>query len=59
VKLITKHSAGIILEQTILKLVGWDVGTEVEIQVNEGSIVLIRHQPALHDRRTTDRPANK
>jgi antitoxin component of MazEF toxin-antitoxin module len=61
VKPITKHgnSAGIILEQTILKLVGWDVGTEVEIQVNESSIVLKRHQPALRNRRSTDKPVDK
>ena len=34
VKAITKHgnSAGIILQQTILKIIGWEVGTEVEIQ---------------------------
>ena len=59
VKAITNHgnSAGIILEQTILKLVGWDVGTEIEIHVNEGSVVLTRHQPAVHNRRSTDRPA--
>jgi antitoxin component of MazEF toxin-antitoxin module len=61
VKPITKHgnSAGIILEQTILKLVGWDVGTEVEIHVHDDSIVLKRHQPPLHNRRSTDRPAVK
>ena len=45
VKPITKHgnSAGIILEQTILKMVGWDVGTEIVIQVTDDSIVLKRH----------------
>ena len=34
VKPITKHgnSAGIILDQTILKMVGWEVGTEVEVR---------------------------
>ena len=54
VKPITKHgnSAGIILEQTILKLLGWEVGTEVEIQVTDDSIVLTRH--LTHGRRTTD-----
>jgi antitoxin component of MazEF toxin-antitoxin module len=59
VKPITKHgnSAGIILEQTILKLVGWHVGTEVEIQVTDDSIVLKRH--VASGRRSTDRPAEK
>ena len=35
VKPITKHgnSAGIILEQAILKLLGWEVGTELETTV--------------------------
>ena len=55
----TKHgnSAGIILEQTILKLLGWDAGTEVEIQVTDDSIVLKRHLP--YGRRSTDKPAEK
>jgi antitoxin component of MazEF toxin-antitoxin module len=58
VKPITKHgnSAGIILEQTILKLVGWEVGTEVEIRVVDDSIVLRRHLPPQHNRRSTDLP---
>jgi len=59
VKPMTKHgnSAGIILEQTILKLLGWDAGTEVEIQVTDDSIVLKRHLP--YGRRSTDKPAEK
>ena len=59
VKPITKHgnSAGLIFEQTILKMVGWEVGTEVEIQVMNDSIVLKRH--LTHGRRSTDRPAEK
>jgi len=59
VKPISKHgnSAGLILEQTILKLVGWDVGTEVEIQVTNDSIVLKRH--LTDGRRSTDKPAEK
>jgi antitoxin component of MazEF toxin-antitoxin module len=42
VKAITKHgnSAGIILEQTIWKMVCWEVGTEIEIRVSGESIVL-------------------
>jgi antitoxin component of MazEF toxin-antitoxin module len=38
VKAVTKHgnSAGIILEQTILKMLGWEVGDEVEIRVAGG-----------------------
>jgi antitoxin component of MazEF toxin-antitoxin module len=59
VKPITKHgnSAGIILEQTILRMVSWEVGTELEIQVTDDSIVLKRH--LTHGRRSTDRPAEK
>ena len=59
VKPITKHgnSAGIILEQAILKLLGWDVGTEVVIQVTDDSIVLKRHLTS--GRRSTDRPPEK
>jgi antitoxin component of MazEF toxin-antitoxin module len=59
VKPITKHgnSAGIILEQTILKMVGWEVGTQVEVRVSDDSIVLKRH---LTDScRSTDRPSEK
>jgi antitoxin component of MazEF toxin-antitoxin module len=61
VKPITKHgnSAGIILEQTILKMVGWEVGTEVEIRVSDDSVVLARHVRALHNRRSTDRVPEK
>jgi hypothetical protein len=47
----------IILEQTILKLVGWDVGTEIETQVTDDSIVLKRHLAS--GRRSTDRPPEK
>jgi antitoxin component of MazEF toxin-antitoxin module len=57
VKPITKHgnSAGIILEQTILKMIGWEVGTEVEIRVSDGSVLLARHVSALHNRRSAAR----
>jgi antitoxin component of MazEF toxin-antitoxin module len=59
IKPITKHgnSAGIILDQAILKIVGWDVGTEVEIHVMDDSIVLKRH--LTDGRRSADRPAEK
>ena len=59
VKPITKHgnSAGIILEQAILKLVGWDLRTEIEIHVTGDSIVLKRH--LTHGRRSTDKPSEK
>jgi antitoxin component of MazEF toxin-antitoxin module len=48
VKPITKHgnSAGIIIDQALLKVLGWDVGTEVELQVRGHSIVLSRHSVA-------------
>jgi antitoxin component of MazEF toxin-antitoxin module len=61
VKPITKHgnSAGIIIEQTILKMVGWEVGTEVEIRVSEDSIVLTRHIRPTYNRRSTDRATEK
>ena len=61
VKAITKHgnSAGIILEQTLLKMVGWEIATEVEIRVSGDSIVLTRHVREPHNRRSTDRPAEK
>ena len=61
VKPITKHgnSAGIILEQTILKMVGWDVRTEIEIRVSGDSIVLTRHVKPPHNRRSTDRVSDK
>jgi len=52
VKTITKHgnSAGIILDQALLKVLGWDVGTEVELQVKGNSIVLTRHKVAAPSR---------
>ncbi len=47
-KPITKHgnSAGIILDQALLRLVGWEIGTAVEIHVSKNSIVLSRHKAA-------------
>jgi antitoxin component of MazEF toxin-antitoxin module len=61
VKPITKHgnSAGIILEQTILKMVGWDVRTEIEIRVSGDSIVLTRHVKPPHNLRSTDRVSER
>jgi antitoxin component of MazEF toxin-antitoxin module len=61
IKPITKHgnSAGIILEQTILKMVGWEVRTEIEIRVSGDSIVLTRHVKLPHNRRSTDRVPEK
>ena len=61
VKPITKHgnSAGIILEQTLLKMVGWEVATEVEIRVSGDSIVMTRHVRPAHNRRSTDRLPEK
>ena len=61
VKAIARHgnSAGIILQQTILKIVGWEVGTEIEIHVREDSIVLTRHVRSPHNRRSTDRVPEK
>jgi len=57
VKTIAKHgnSAGIILDQTLLKVLGWEIGTDVELQIKGHSIVLTRHKmaapilPATHE----------
>jgi len=59
IKPITKHgnSAGIILEQTVLKMVDWEVGTKVEVQVTNDSIVLKRHP--TQGRRSTDKSSRK
>jgi hypothetical protein len=38
-------------------MVGWEVGTEVEIQVTDDSIVLKRH--LTYGRRSTDTPTGK
>ena len=45
VKKVTKHgnSAGVIFDQPILRQVGWEVGTEVEIRVDKQRVILIRH----------------
>lgn len=46
VKKVTKHgnSAGVIFDQPILKHMGWDVGTEVEIQLSGSRLILTRHE---------------
>lgn len=48
VKKITKHgnSAGVILDQPILKQVGWEIGTELEIRIDGHQMILTRHQYA-------------
>ena len=48
VKRVTRHgnSSGIILDQPILKQVGWDTGTEVELRVEGETIILTRHRYA-------------
>jgi hypothetical protein len=46
-----------ILEETIQKLMELEVGTEIEIQVTDDSIVLKRHLTS--GRRSTGRPAEK
>lgn len=48
VKRVTRHgnSSGVILDQPILKQVGWDTGTEVELRVEGETIVLTRHRHA-------------
>ena len=48
VKKVTRYgnSSGIILDQPILKQVGWDTGTEVELRVEGEAIILTRHRTA-------------
>ena len=61
VKPLTKHgnSAGIIIDQTLLKMLGWKVGTDVEIRVSDDALVLTRHVRSPHNRRSTDRAPDK
>lgn len=40
------NAAGVILDRPVLKQAGWDVGTEVRLEVREGRIVLTRHTAA-------------
>ena len=42
---VTRHgnSSGVILDQPILKQVGWEPGTEVEVKVEGDTIILSRH----------------
>ena len=51
VKKVTRHgnSSGVILDQPILKQVGWDTGTEVEVRVEGEAIILTRHRYAAND----------
>jgi antitoxin component of MazEF toxin-antitoxin module len=51
VKKVTKHgnSSGVILDQPILKQVGWETGTEVEVRVEGVTIILTRHRNASDD----------
>ena len=48
IKTITKHgnSAGIILDQALLRVVGWEIGTDVALLVRGTSIVLRRQEAA-------------
>ena len=48
VKRVTRHgnSSGVILDQPILKQVGWEMGTEVELRVEGETIILTRHRYA-------------
>ena len=56
------NSAGVILDPPILKQVGWEIGTEVEVHVLDGEKVLLtRHRYATDDEVTAsaDRMFNK
>lgn len=37
------NAAGVIFDRPVLKQAGWDVGTEVRLEVREGRIVLTRY----------------
>jgi len=51
VKKVTKHgnSAGVIFDQPILKQLGWEVGTEIEVNVRDSKLILTRRQYANDD----------
>lgn len=51
IKRVTRHgnSSGVILDQPILKQVGWDTGTEVELQVVGETIILTKHRYATDE----------
>lgn len=51
VKKVTRYgnSAGMIFDQPILKQMGWDVGTEVEIRVQDDQMILTRHHYANNE----------
>jgi antitoxin component of MazEF toxin-antitoxin module len=48
VKRVTRvgNSAGLTFDQPVLRQVGWEVGTEVEIRVEGDQIILSRHRYA-------------
>jgi antitoxin component of MazEF toxin-antitoxin module len=48
VKRFTRHgnSAGLIFDQPIMKQMGWDVGSEVEIRVQDEKLILTSHRYA-------------
>ncbi len=43
------NSAGLTFDQPILKQVGWEIGTEVEIKVEADQLVLRAHRQASAD----------
>lgn len=43
------NSAGLTFDQPILKQVGWEIGTEVEIKVNGNEITLTPHRYATDE----------
>lgn len=51
IKKVTRHgnSSGVILDQPILKQVGWETGTEVELRVDGETIILTKHRYATDD----------
>jgi antitoxin component of MazEF toxin-antitoxin module len=52
VKKVTRHgnSAGVIFDQPIMRHMGWEIGTEVEIQFDGNNrLILTRHEYASND----------
>lgn len=51
VKQITRigNSAGLILDRPILRQMGWDTSTELEIQTDGDRVILTRHRHATDD----------
>lgn len=43
------NSAGLIIDQAVMNLVGWEIGTEVEFRVDGEQLILSPHRFATND----------